>query len=37
MLPIVTMFAARDPESIANREFMEKLADQQGTGKNRSA
>src|SRR5207248_11153558 len=28
MLPIVTMCAARDPESIANREFMEKLADQ---------
>jgi restriction system protein len=28
MLPIVTMCATRDPESIANREFMEKLADQ---------
>jgi restriction system protein len=28
MLPIVTMCAARDPESISNREFMEKLADQ---------
>ena len=28
MLPILEMFAARDPDSIANREFMQKLAAQ---------